>query len=107
MHVFFFVVLMLCLYIYLLFYRFFIFLRDGGHLLAIPLECKQWISLANDLATMYTPEIFALSKWEIENCPWWIDMIKGHLLEREKDKYKELFQDLPKEGVQDSPDMQG
>lgn len=91
----------------LFFQRFFISLRDGGHVHAIPLECKQWISPANELATMYTPEMFLLSKWEIENCPWWIDLIKGQLLEREKEKYKEIFHELPKEVLQPSPEMRG
>lgn len=81
-------------------FRFLVFLRDGGHLAATPLDCMQWISPTNEMATMYTPDMFFLSKWEIENCPWWMDMIKGKILEHERERYKEIYHDLPKEPPQ-------
>ncbi|MCO5548748.1 hypothetical protein L7F22_002209 [Adiantum nelumboides] len=87
-------------------YRFFGFLRDAGHIPTIPLVCKQWVSPTNEMTTMYTPDMFVLLKWEIENCPWWIDMTKGQLMVSEKQKYKEIYHGLPFDTQQGSPEFQ-
>ena len=87
--------------------RFFGFLRDAGHIPAIPLVCKQWVSPTNEMTTMYTPDMFGLSKWDIENCPWWIDMTKGQLMDSEKQKYKEIYHGLPFDTQQGSPEFHG
>lgn len=36
-------------------------------------------------ACMYSDTLHKLSAWEIEACPWWIDMEKDHVLARERD----------------------
>lgn len=36
---------------------------------------------------MYPKEMQDLTTWEREQCPWWIDLEKGHVLGREKDAY--------------------
>ena len=85
----------------------FCFLRDGGHMSTIPIGCKQWISPTNEMATMYTPDMFTLSKWEIDHCPWWIDKVKGQLIDAEKQKYKEIYHHLPVDVQQSSLEIRG
>lgn len=56
---------------------------------------------------MYTPDMFTLSKWEIENCPWWIDMVKGQVLDTEKQKYDEIYHPIPLDVQQGSLGIPG
>ncbi|MCO5570031.1 hypothetical protein L7F22_023745 [Adiantum nelumboides] len=54
----------------------------------LPDHCKGWIDRGNEEVCMYPSSIQGLSNWEIENCPWWLDLGGGYVLAREKELYK-------------------
>ncbi|MCO5572325.1 hypothetical protein L7F22_026078, partial [Adiantum nelumboides] len=51
-------------------------------------QCKRWIDRGNEEVCMYSSSMQGLSNWEIENCPWWLDLGGGYILAREKELYK-------------------
>lgn len=48
---------------------------------------RKWPDVGDDASYMYPTEMQHLSTWEIEHCPWWIDMDKGHVLGQEKEEF--------------------
>lgn len=42
---------------------------------------------------MYSEKLHKLSTWEIEACPWWMDMEKGNVLACEKDLRDTMLRD--------------
>lgn len=62
-------------------------MKNLGVITSIPLLARQWLTIENIDTTMYPPYLRSLTKWELDNCPWWIDMHRGQLLDREKDMY--------------------
>lgn len=44
-------------------------------------------------ACMYSETLHKLSAWEIEACPWWMDMEKDHVLARERDLRDAMLSD--------------
>lgn len=70
--------------------RFLSFLQSKGHIAHVPFLAKQWTILSNGDACMYSSSLHKLSSWEMENCPWWIDMAEGHVLARERELHSEV-----------------
>lgn len=64
-------------------------LRDLKLLVELPKACKTWVDITNKESTMYVENMIALSPFEIETCPWWIDMPSPHVLPSEKAKFEE------------------
>ncbi|MCO5583668.1 hypothetical protein L7F22_037581 [Adiantum nelumboides] len=57
-------------------------------LIRLPDHCKGWIDIGNEEVCMYPSSMQGLSNWEIENCPWWLDLGEGYVLAREMELYK-------------------
>lgn len=65
---------------------------------ALPIRARKWAVLAeNEGVCMYPPPMHTLSEWELQQCPWWIDLDSGHTLEREKEIYKKMKMDHRKD----------
>ncbi|MCO5567253.1 hypothetical protein L7F22_020942 [Adiantum nelumboides] len=76
---------------------------------AFPFLARQWTQMSTPDSCMYSTELHDLTAWEIEHCPWWIDMKKGQLLIRERELRQAMIRDdtggpscLGKEQVVDS-----
>ncbi|KAI5076304.1 hypothetical protein GOP47_0008369, partial [Adiantum capillus-veneris] len=74
-------------------FRFFMFLVAKSVLPAMPFLARQWTQLAIQDTSMYPSTMHTLTPWEIDNCPWWIDMEKGHLLGRERELQEMISKD--------------
>ncbi|MCO5569562.1 hypothetical protein L7F22_023277 [Adiantum nelumboides] len=72
-----------------LLYRYFLHLRDLKMLVDLPKACKTCVDITNKESTMYGENMITLSPFEIETCPWWIDMPSPHVLPCEKAKFEE------------------
>ncbi|KAI5055755.1 hypothetical protein GOP47_0029276 [Adiantum capillus-veneris] len=66
-------------------YRYFIALKSKEHINSIPIFARKWVDLNDETTCMYPVEMQGLTPWEVENCPWWIDLEKGHILANEKE----------------------
>ena len=67
------------------FLRYFFHLLGLHHIVAMPVIARSWAHIESGDGCMYPPMMHGLTQWELENCPWWIDMEKNHLLVRERE----------------------
>ncbi|KAI5064834.1 hypothetical protein GOP47_0019529 [Adiantum capillus-veneris] len=74
-------------------FRFLMFLVSKNVLLSMPFLARQWTQMATQDTCMYPSSMCTLSAWEIENCPWWIDMEKGHVLGHERELHDTMSRD--------------
>ncbi|MCO5605170.1 hypothetical protein L7F22_059350 [Adiantum nelumboides] len=74
-------------------YRFLSFLVSKIVLSALPFLARQWTPMSTLDSCMYSTELHDLTSWEIEHCPWWIDMRKGQLLIRERELKQAMIRD--------------
>ena len=54
----------------------------------MPATCDGWKDISNNATSMYG-EMGTLTPYEIEICPWWLDMPPPNVLAREKEKFAE------------------
>ncbi|MCO5595322.1 hypothetical protein L7F22_049363 [Adiantum nelumboides] len=90
-------------------YRFLAFLVSKTVLPALPFLARQWTQMSTPNSCMYSTELHDLTSWEIEHCPWLIDVKKGQLLIRERELRHAMIRDdtggpscLGKETIVDS-----
>ncbi|MCO5608266.1 hypothetical protein L7F22_062472 [Adiantum nelumboides] len=69
-------------------YRYFTHLQLEGHIIAIPVMAKQWTIITIEEGCMWPPSMREFSKWELDHCPWWVDMVHGRVLAREREMYE-------------------
>ncbi|KAI5072521.1 hypothetical protein GOP47_0012627 [Adiantum capillus-veneris] len=74
-------------------FRFFMFLVTKSVLPAMPFLARQWTQLAIQDTSMFPSTMHTLTPWEIDSCPWWIDMEKGHVLGRERELQEMILKD--------------
>ncbi|KAI5055425.1 hypothetical protein GOP47_0028946 [Adiantum capillus-veneris] len=74
-------------------FRFLMFLVSKNVLPAMPFLARQWTQMATQDTCMYPSSMRTLSAWEIENCLWWMDMEKGHVLGRERELHDTMSRD--------------
>ncbi|MCO5582448.1 hypothetical protein L7F22_036344, partial [Adiantum nelumboides] len=54
----------------------------------IPSVYKAWCKVGDSPLCMFPSTMHGLTKWEIENCPWWIDFPLKNCLEEEMEMYE-------------------
>ncbi|KAI5060227.1 hypothetical protein GOP47_0024647 [Adiantum capillus-veneris] len=69
-------------------FRYLCHLIGEKKLTRLPDHCKGWIDKSNEGVCMYPKSMQNLSEWEIEHCPWWVDLGSGFVLAREKKLHK-------------------
>lgn len=82
-------------------------LRDLKLMASVPQFCNAWLDLDNKESTMYGEDMRSLSAYEIENCPWWIDMPPPNVLPRERQKFDTWKIDTGKDKVQEGISREG
>ena len=70
-------------------------LGEKGHVPSIPVRAKQWLLTMNEDTCMFPRAMQQCTQWELDNCPWWIDLDSGHLLKREKEMYSQIMSSIP------------
>ena len=64
---------------------------------SIPVRAKQWLLTMNEDTCMFPCPMMRCSQWELDNCPWWIDLDIDHVMKREKELYSQIVAMVPKE----------
>ena len=75
--------------------RYFFHLLGLHHIVAMPVIVRSWAHIESGDGCMYPPMMHCLTQWELENCPWWIDMEKNHLLVRERELHATQCKGVP------------
>lgn len=75
-------------------FRYFLFLNVKEMMTAIPPVCKAWTMPSPPQFCMFDSSQFKkdgrlnITEWERKNCPWWLDMQKGHCVEEEESLFR-------------------
>ena len=67
--------------------RFFLHLKELGLISQMPNASKEWIDVSSNETSMHG-DMDSLTPYEIENCPWWLDMTFPQVLSGEKENFQ-------------------